>query len=163
MLNGRAEEEYQDPQAFFARTFITDGLADLIRIAARRLSGQGGEPVVELQTSFGGGKTHSLIALYHLASEIPSHHLAGVDELLAQENLTIPRNISRAAFIGQSFSASDPPPKPDGTQVRTLWGEIAWQLGVQRATPLWPRTTATPPTPAQGWWNSSSDSDPHWF
>ena len=129
VLNGRAEEEYQDPQAFFARTFITDGLADLISIAARRLSGQGGEPVVELQTSFGGGKTHSLIALYHLASKIPSHHLAGVDELLAQENLVIPRHISRAAFIGQSFSASDPPPKPDGTQVRTLWGEIAWQLG----------------------------------
>ena len=129
VLNGRAEEEYQDPQAFYARTFITDGLADLISIAARRLSGQGGEPVIELQTSFGGGKTHSLIALYHLASAVPAHQLAGVDELLARENLTIPPNINRAAFIGQSFSASDPSPKPDGTRVRTLWGEIAWQLG----------------------------------
>ncbi len=129
VLHRRAEEEYQDPRAFFARTFITEGLADLIRIAARRLSGQGGEPVVELQTSFGGGKTHSLIALYHLASNTPAQHLAGVDELLSQEDLTIPPNICRAAFIGQSFSASDPTPKPDGTPVRTLWGEIAWQLG----------------------------------
>ena len=129
VLNNRAEEEYQDPKAFFARTFLTEGLADLIRIAARRLSGGGGEPVMELQTSFGGGKTHSLIALYHLASNIATHQLAGVDELLAQENLTIPRNIKRAAFIGQSFPVSDPPPKPDGTPVRTLWGEIAWQLG----------------------------------
>ena len=129
VLHRRAEEEYQDPRAFFARTFLTEGLADLIRIAARRLRGQGGEPVVELQTSFGGGKTHSLIALYHLASNIPAHQLAGVDDLLSHENLTIPRNISRAAFIGQSFPVSDPPPKPDGTPVRTLWGEIAWQLG----------------------------------
>ncbi len=129
VLNGRAEEEYQDPAAFFARTFITDGLADLIRIAAQRLSGQGGEPVVELQTSFGGGKTHSLIALYHLASETSTHKLPGVDELLIRENLTIPKTVNRAAFVGQAFSASDPAPKPDGTPVRTLWGEIAWQLG----------------------------------
>ena len=129
VLNGRAEEEYQDPKAFYARTFITDGLRDLIRIAAQRLSGQGGEPVVELQTSFGGGKTHSLIAMYHLASDTTAHQLPGVDELLVKEGLTVPSRVSRAAFIGQAVSVSDPKPKTDGTKVRTLWGEIAWQLG----------------------------------
>ena len=129
VLTGRAEEEYQDPRAFFARTFITDGLADLICIAAQRLSGQGGEPVVELQTSFGGGKTHSLIALYHLASSIPAAKLPGAGELLASEGLSVPGRVSRAAFIGQAASASDPEVKDDGTVVHTLWGEIAWQLG----------------------------------
>ena len=67
VLSGSAESEYQDPRAFFARTFITQGLHEMLAGAARRLSGEGGDPVIELQTNFGGGKTHSMIALYHLA------------------------------------------------------------------------------------------------
>ena len=57
-----AEDEYQDPVLFYRRTFLTEGLSSLLSNAARRLSGQGGDPVVGLQTNFGGGKTHSLIA-----------------------------------------------------------------------------------------------------
>ena len=57
VVRGEAAPEYGDPVGFFDRTFITDGLRDLIRTAARRLSGGGGDPVVELQTGFGGGKT----------------------------------------------------------------------------------------------------------
>ena len=129
VLTGKAEEEYQDPKAFFARTYITDGLRDLIRIAALRLSGQGGDPVVELQTSFGGGKTHSLIALYHLASGEPTSALPGVDDVLLDGDLSIPPGVRRAVFVGQMMSPSTPQIKPDGTEVRTLWGDIAWQLG----------------------------------
>ncbi|MYI20343.1 MAG: ATP-binding protein, partial [Acidimicrobiia bacterium] len=66
VLQGTAEAEYQDPREFFARTYLTQGLRDLLVGAARRLSGGGGDPVIELQTNFGGGKTHSMIALYHL-------------------------------------------------------------------------------------------------
>ncbi len=129
VLHGKADVEYQDPKAFFARTYITDGLRDLIRIAAMRLSEQGGDPIVELQTSFGGGKTHSLIALYHLASGEPTSALPGVDNVLADDDLSIPAEVRRAVFVGQMVSPSTPQIKPDGTEVNTLWGDIAWQLG----------------------------------
>ena len=78
VLSGTADEEYQDPREFFARTYLTEGLRDLLVGAARRLSGAGGEPVIELQTNFGGGKTHSMIALYHLASGLAAQDLPGV-------------------------------------------------------------------------------------
>lgn len=129
VLSGRAEEEYQDPVSFFARTYITDGLRDLIRIAARRLSGGGGDPVIELQTSFGGGKTHSLIALYHLAAGVPIGRLAGVPEVLEEDHLDLPAKVNRAVFVGQMMSPSTVHTKDDGTEVRTIWGELAWQLG----------------------------------
>ena len=64
---GEAADEYGDPVEFFRRTFITEGIGNLIVGAARRFAGAGGDPVIKLQTNFGGGKTHALIALYHLA------------------------------------------------------------------------------------------------
>src|SRR5690606_31981010 len=65
---GKAEAEYSDPKEFFGRTYLTEGLLDLLVTGVKRLTGQGGDPVVQLQTSFGGGKTHSMLALYHLLS-----------------------------------------------------------------------------------------------
>lgn len=64
---GEAAFEYGDPVEFFRRTYITEGLASLLVGAAQRFTGSGGDPVIQLQTNFGGGKTHALIALYHLA------------------------------------------------------------------------------------------------
>jgi len=69
VLKNRAPEDYQDPEIFFRKTFVTEGLTNLIKIAEKRLGGKGGDPVIQLQTPFGGGKTHSLIALYHKAKE----------------------------------------------------------------------------------------------
>jgi hypothetical protein len=66
VLRGKAEMEYQDPIEFFGRTYITSGMAGLLEQSIRRVSGKGGEPVIQLKTSFGGGKTHSMLALYHL-------------------------------------------------------------------------------------------------
>src|SRR5205807_4552894 len=63
---GQGAAEYSDPVEFFRRTFLTDGLRMLLSDAVKRLSGSGGVPVVDLQTNFGGGKTHSQIALHHL-------------------------------------------------------------------------------------------------
>ena len=59
---GIGSKEYTDPTEFYRRTFITSGMRALLRIALERLNGQGGEPVIELQTNFGGGKTHSMLA-----------------------------------------------------------------------------------------------------
>lgn len=129
-------DEYADPEAFFRRTFITEGLRDLLANAARRLSGKGGDPIVDLQTNFGGGKTHSLIALYHMVSGAPAATLPGVGELLEDEDLELPKGVQRAVFVGQMMNPSEVHVKPDGTEVRTMWGEIAWQLGGREAFDL---------------------------
>ena len=127
VVRGEAAPEYGDPASFFERTFITDGLRDLIRNAARRLSGEGGDPVVELQTGFGGGKTHSLIALYHLASG--STQLPGVGAALDEDYLSVPEEVRRAVFAGQWARPVASDRKEDGIEVHTMWGEIAYQLG----------------------------------
>jgi len=128
--------EYADPKSFFRRTFITEGLHDLFANAARRLSGQGGDPVVDLQTNFGGGKTHSLIALYHMASGAPASTLPGLADLLEEEELELPTDVKRAVFVGQMVNPAEVRVKDDGTEIRTLWGEIAWQLGGRDAYEL---------------------------
>lgn len=61
----RAPDEYQDPDVFFRKTHITKGLENILSVTEKRLKGEGGDPVIQLQTPFGGGKTHALIALYH--------------------------------------------------------------------------------------------------
>src|SRR5229473_2281720 len=65
---GEGSNEYKDPVEFFRRTYLTQSLNQLLIGAVQRLAGQGGDPVVQLQTNFGGGKTHSMLALYHLFS-----------------------------------------------------------------------------------------------
>lgn len=69
VFKGRAPDEYQNPQVFFRKTYLTQGLKNLLEIARKRVEGRGGDPIIQLQTPFGGGKTHSLIALYHKAKE----------------------------------------------------------------------------------------------
>jgi len=126
---GEGSEEYRDPTEFFTRTFLTDGLRNLLTQALYRISGDKGDPVVELQTNFGGGKTHSLLALYHLFSGTPASELTGVEELLEETGTSIPEGVRRVVFVGNKISPGRSHTKPDGTVVHTLWGEIAWQLG----------------------------------
>ncbi len=68
-FKGTAPDEYKDPTQFFQKTYQTDGLKNLLSIVEERLNGRGGDPVIQLQTPFGGGKTHALIAMYHKANE----------------------------------------------------------------------------------------------
>ncbi|MFN3568268.1 MAG: AAA family ATPase, partial [Caldimicrobium sp.] len=99
VFKGRAPEEYQDPAIFFSKTYITAGLQNLLSIAEKRLKGEGGDPIIQVQTPFGGGKTHSLIALYHKAKEWGA-------------NVVV--------FCGDKFPAGEKEP--------TLWEEIERQL-----------------------------------
>ncbi|MCZ7603144.1 MAG: DUF499 domain-containing protein [Melioribacteraceae bacterium] len=62
-------DEYKDADTFFKKTYLTQGLKSLLQIVERRLKGEGGEPIIQLKTPFGGGKTHSLISMYHKADE----------------------------------------------------------------------------------------------
>ncbi len=129
VYQGEGSDEYKNPTEFFRRTFITEGLRRLLSQGILRLAGNGGDPVVELQTNFGGGKTHSMLALYHLFSGTPPAELPGAEELVQSLGLTLPKNVRRAVFVGTQISPGKPHTKPDGTVVRTVWGEIAWQLG----------------------------------
>ena len=126
---GEGSDEYRDPREFFRRTYLTESLKRLLVGGVKRLSGQGGDPVVQLQTNFGGGKTHSMLALYHLFSGANPGELAGVDAVLAEAGVKSLPSAKRVALVGNKISPGNPVTKPDGTVVRTLWGELAWQLG----------------------------------
>ena len=127
---GHAGPEYADPVEFFRRTYPTEGLKRLARMAIERMAGRGGEPVVELQTSFGGGKTHSLLAVYHLTGGGLSPGDTETLEALAREaGVTAFPEARRAVLVGTKLSPAAPWTAPDGTEIRTLWGEMAWQIG----------------------------------
>lgn len=127
--NGSAPSEYRNPTEFFARTYLTEGLSNLLVGAAKRLSSGTGDPVVELQTNFGGGKTHSMLALYHMASGTSVQDLPGLDQLLSEHGLTVPAKINRAVLVGTSRGPQDVLSVEGGLKIRTTWGELAWQLG----------------------------------
>ncbi len=129
VLAGTAEAEYQDPVEFFRRTYLTEGLLSMLVTGVKRLTAQGGDPVVQLQTSFGGGKTHSMLALYHLASgKLKLSDFPG-GERLAKEigNVDLPE-ANVAILVGTALDPAKPREYPDAT-VNTLWGEMAYQLG----------------------------------
>ena len=128
-----ATPEYGRPEEFFRRTYLTEGLRRLLVNAARRLRGEAGDPVVELQTNFGGGKTHSLIALYHLAQGYPPSKLPGVEDMLAEAGVAAPPAAKIAVLVGQMIRPAQVDEKQDGTRVHTLWGELAWQVGGKEA------------------------------
>ena len=126
---GEGSDEYRKPAEFFRRTYLTHSLSQMLVGAFRRLAGKGGDPVVQLQTNFGGGKTHSMLALYHLFSNAVPGELAGIDEVLREADVSRPPKVNRVVLVGNKISPGNPVTKQDGTIVRTLWGELAWQLG----------------------------------
>jgi len=131
---GEGSDEYRNPAEFFRRTYLTESLKRLLSSAVQRLNGAGGDPVVQLQTNFGGGKTHSMLALYHLVSGVRLADLLGVDEVLAEAGIqTLPPKIKRVVLVGNKLSPGRPVQKADGTVVHTLWGELAYQLGGRAA------------------------------
>ena len=138
VARGRAEAEYQDPIEFFARTYLTEGMRGLMAQALRRIAGQGGEPVIQLKTAFGGGKTHSLLALYHLLrGRAPLASLRGASELLAEAGIGEPPPARVAVVVGTAVNPTRErrPPTLPGITIRTLWGEIAAQLAEQAGDP----------------------------
>ena len=130
---GEGTDEYRDPVEFFRRTYLTESLKGLLVGAIRRLAGRGGDPVVQLQTNFGGGKTHSMLALYHLFSGTAPGELAGIDAVLQEAQAAELGTARRVVLVGNKISPGNPVTKADGTVVRTLWGELAWQLGGKEA------------------------------
>src|SRR3954447_1121727 len=120
--SGKATREYQDAVAFYDRTFITEGMRLLLTQVSQRLVGKAGDPVIQLQTAFGGGKTHTMLAVYHLAMRVvPLADLPGIPTLVERAGLMdVPP--ARVAVIDGSARAPGQPWKHERTAVRTLWG-----------------------------------------
>ena len=127
--SGKATREYQDAAAFFERTFITKGMELLLIQVAQRLNGKGGEPVIQLQTAFGGGKTHTMLAVYHLATrKCPLRDLTAIPTLLDAAGLMdVPQ--AKVAVIDGNEHAPGQSWQYGKQKVSTLWGELACQLG----------------------------------
>jgi predicted AAA+ superfamily ATPase len=136
VARGEGTAEYVDPAHFFRRTFLTEGLRELLDRAVRRVGGDANaSPIVNLQTNFGGGKTHSLLALWHLLSGVAVAALPQeVQDVVGDRGL--PAGVRRVALVGTHLSPMGASEKPDGTKVATLWGEMAWQLGGRAAYDL---------------------------
>ena len=132
VAKGEGTAEYVEPVEFFRRTFLTEGLQDLLERGIRRISGDmNASPVINLQTNFGGGKTHSMLALWHLFSGTPTSSMPQeIQELVAGRSLPA---VHRVALVGTQLQPGQPLVKSDGTSVNTVWGELAWQLGGREA------------------------------
>jgi hypothetical protein len=121
---GGVPEVYARPDRFFATTYLTQGLAGLLRDVWGSLAGGGGDRVLQLRTPFGGGKTHTLVALLHLARD----RGAAVAAMADLANLPDPGPVRIAVLSGEELDPLSVS-KASGVQTRTLWGELAAQLG----------------------------------
>ena len=134
---GHAPADYQKPERFFERTYLTKNLASLASEVIRRLSGERTETnaIFNLATQFGGGKTHALTLLYHLAKHgSAANKWVGVPQLLSRAGMANVPKAETAVFVGTEFDSITGRGGEDGTPLRkTPWGEIAWQLGGQTA------------------------------
>ena len=133
---GDAPDEYGRPQDFYKRTYLTEGLRGLLLNGIKRLSGKGGHPVIELQTNFGGGKTHSMLALYHLVSGVSGGDLPGVDVLMREVDVERLPKAARAVLVGTALNPGKTEATKEGIELRTLWGRMAYQLGGKEAYAL---------------------------
>ena len=101
---GEGTAEYRDPAEFFRRTYLTDSLRRLLVRAVQRLAGQDGDPVVDLQTNFGGGKTHSMLALYHLFSGTPLSDLMDMEQVMQDAGSDRLPPVRRVVLVGNKIS-----------------------------------------------------------
>lgn len=147
VYRGDAPNEYGKPQDFYRRTYLTEGLSGLLLNGIKRLSGKGGHPVIELQTNFGGGKTHSMLALYHLVSGVPGGDLPGVDVLMREAGVDTLPKAARAVLVGTALNPGKIEQTKDGIELRTLWGRMAYQLGGKQAYAMMAENDASGSSP----------------
>ena len=127
VVRGRAVAEYADPALFFHYTYPTRRLKALLESVCRRLSGAGGElnSVIRLDTQYGGGKTHSLIALVHAVRGMGG--VGNIEEFI--DPAFLPQtNVRIAALSGEDSDPASGLTLEDGLMARSLWGEMAYRL-----------------------------------
>ncbi len=135
---GEGAIEYRDPVEFFNRTYVTEGMAGLLVESLQRISGQGGEPVIQLKTAFGGGKTHSMLALYHMVrGGTPVSHISSLKPIMDRAGLDKLPKANVAVLVGTALDPTrkkNPANLPKYT-VNTIWGEMAYQLVTSAGKP----------------------------
>jgi hypothetical protein len=134
--DGRAHKDYTEPDRFFDRTYVTGSLLDLASQVLRRLSGIQVETsaVFNMATQFGGGKSHSLTALYHLANNgEKAKTWNGVDRILRKAEIKTVPEAAVAVFMGKDFDSLRGRGGGNEPVRKTPWGEIAWQLGKEKS------------------------------
>ncbi len=144
--DGRAHAtQYGIPVSFFNHTYITDGIRTLLLNTLKRLADNGGDPVIQTKTGFGGGKTHSLIALYHLvkhtgallqaADSESERTVSQISEIMEEAGFDpdAEEDARVAVLVGTFLSPTDDTKTESGDPRNTLWGEMAYQLGGQEA------------------------------
>ena len=146
VYDGRADAtHYGNPVSFFNHTFITPGIRTLLVNTLKRLADNGGEPVIQTKTGFGGGKTHSLIALYHLVNSVgaltnpaalsadSASTSADIRGMMEEAGLNPDMGLdAKVAVLDCTFLSPTSSSMTDsGDPLNTLWGEMAWQLGGQ--------------------------------
>lgn len=133
---GDSHPDYVKPHLFFARTFMTKALRELAAGTIRRLAGEHSETaaVYNMATQFGGGKTHALATLYHLANGgSAARAWPGVDQILTDAGVQSIPKAAVAVVVGTEFDPLTGRQDGNGPVRKTLWGEIAWQLGGERS------------------------------
>lgn len=125
IVRNQGRAEYTDPREFFSRTYLTNGLKSLLVETLKRLTSGDGEPIIQLKTSFGGGKSHSLLALYHLFGGIRPDQSEAVREVLNAAEVSFLPKVHTAVIVGTW----------ENPLKSTLWGEIAAQLAKSTGKP----------------------------
>jgi hypothetical protein len=125
VVSGDAPEDYRQPAQFFARTCFTRALTEHAGMVLRRLAGEteNAAPVMALLTQFGGGKTHTLAALYHMVKrprEVES--IAGVRDILTAAGVEKIPSAKVAVFVGNAWDPSEESPTP--------WLDVRSRLGM---------------------------------
>lgn len=135
VVENTGPDVYRDPSRFFDNTYPTHGFRTLVSEVLQRLVGDptGTNAVIRLETAFGGGKTHNLIGLYHLARGNAPFAAASI--LPKGVPTPAPDQIRVAAIVGTDLDPQDGALR-DGRRVKTLWGELALQLA---GPAIWPR------------------------
>ena len=131
VARGEGAYEYRDPVEFFARTYVTEGMKGLLVQSLKRINGKDGEPVIQLKTAFGGGKTHSMLALYHMMrGKVSVDKIPNIKPVLDEVGVsTLPR-ANVAVLVGTALDPTKArrPINMPGITINTLWGEMAAQL-----------------------------------
>lgn len=151
VVDGRADPVYQDPATYFENTYPTQGLRLLLSEALGRLTGlhPANNAILRLETAFGGGKTHNLIGLYHLAAGRATPAMAR--GLVGPELVAKAGQVQVAAVVGSDLDPVAGLAHPQhGLRTRTLWGELAYQLGGQAGYGLTVESERTGTAPGTG-------------
>jgi predicted AAA+ superfamily ATPase len=156
VIDGKADPVYQDPELFFDNTYPTEGLRLLLDEALGRLTGvkPANNAIIRLETAFGGGKTHNLIALYHAACGHRPTQLKLNRELIP--------SAGAIRIVGVVGSDLDPSAGlgHDGLRTYTLWGELAYQLGGKTAYQTVEQSDRNKAAPGTALWDAVVTEQP---